>query len=197
MPTRRTPPPTLRVVRPSRVWSLLLLPGGLALGHALGYSGAELIGSTPSINGEHGYLGTLLCLGLPFALAVVGRAVLAGTRSEQSPVRPSTLALAQVSAFAAIEIVEHARAGIGPATCLREASFVLGVLAQLAVAWLVCALIRAANRVAAKAVGRRRRSTDAPMPTSTATADLGIPRLAVAVSSLSRRGPPRASLVAY
>ena len=196
MAMRRTRPPTLRAVRPSRVWSLLLLPGGLAAGHALGYSGAELVGSTPSINGEHGYLGALLCLGLPFALAVVWRAVLAGTRAERSPVRPSTLALAQVASFAAIEIIEHARAGIGPATSMREASFVLGVLAQLAVAWTVCALIRAANRVGAKAAERRRRRVDVSAPRSSAWVGSCVPRFAVAVSSLSRRGPPGTQITA-
>jgi hypothetical protein len=177
------------------MWSLLLLPGGLAVGHALGYAGAELLGSTPSINGEHGYLGALLCLGLPFALAVVGRAIAAGTRAEQSPVRPSTLAVAQVLAFAAIEITEHARAGIGPIACLRELSFVLGVLAQLVVAWLVCALVRAANRVAAKVSERRRHTIHAAATTSSAGSDVCVSRLAVAVSSLSRRGPPEPRLV--
>lgn len=196
MPMGRTRPPTLRAVRPSRVWSLLLLPGGLALGRLLGYWASEVVGSTPSINGEHGYLGVLLCIGLPFALAVLLRSVLAGTRAERPPIRPSTLVLAQVVAYAAIEITEHAWAGIEPASSVREASFVLGVLAQLTVAWIACALIRLANRVGATAGRRRRTSVEVPAPCASLPVGTRIPRFAVAVSSLSRRGPPRAQPIA-
>jgi hypothetical protein len=186
--TTRRPLPSLPV-RPSRLWSLLLLPGGLAAGHALGYAGARLVGSTPSIDGEHSYLGALLCLGIPFSLAVVARAILAGTRTEVAPVRFGILAIAQVLCFAIIEIAEHASVGIDPGTAVRELSFVLGVLAQLAVAWLVCAVVRATTRVAAKA-SRRRPSAAHPAASTLPGSDVCVLRFAVAVSSLSRRGPP-------
>lgn len=181
--------PSLSPVRPSRLWSLLLLPGGLAAGHALGYAGARLVGSTPSISGEHGYLGALLCLGIPFSLAVVARAVVAGTRTERAPIRCSTLAVAQVLCFALIEVAEHASVGIDPTAAVREMSFVLGVLAQLAVAWLVCAVVRAANRVAAK-VARRRTAVPARRSPPVPILDVCVARFSVAMSSLSRRGPP-------
>lgn len=181
------------LVRPSRLWSLLLLPGGLAAGHALGYAGARLVGSTPTISGEHSYLGALLCLGIPFSLAVIARAVVAGTRTERAPIRFSTLAVAQVLCFAVIEVAEHASVGIDPAAAVREMSFVLGVLAQLAVAWLVCAVVRVANRVAAK-VARRRATVPSRRAQPALVADLCVARFSVAMSSLSRRGPPSSFL---
>lgn len=177
------------MVRPSRLWSLLLVPGGLAVGHAVGYGGARLLGVTPSIQGSHGYLEALLCLAIPFSLAVLGRSVLAGARTELAPVRFGLLAAAQVTGFVAIEVLEHASVGIGPSASLREATLLLGVLAQIGVAWLVCAVLRAASRVAARVLGRRpapaRRHEVAPARPVVCT-----PRLPVAVSSLSRRGPP-------
>lgn len=176
-------------MRPSRLWSLLLLPGGLATGHALGYAGARVVGATPSLEGGHGYIEGLFCLAVPFTLAVLGRAVLAGTRTELAPVRFGLLASLQVACFVGVEVAEHASAGIGPSSSLREASLLLGVLAQIGVAWLVCALIRAANRVAARIATRtsdRRRRSPQPilLPVDWVAA------FAVAVSSLSRRGPP-------
>ena len=176
-------------MRPSRLWSLLLLPGGLAAGHALGYAGARLVGSTPSISGEHGYLGALLCLGIPFSLAVLARAVVAGTRTERAPIRFGTLAVAQVICFAVIEVAEHASVGIDPGAAVREMSFVLGVAAQLAVAWFVCAVVRAAHRVAAK-VARRRTAAPARRAQPSLLVDVCVARFSVAMSSLSRRGPP-------
>jgi hypothetical protein len=180
-------------VRPSRLWSLLLLPGGLAAGHALGYAAARLVGSTPSISGEHSYLGSLLCLGVPFSLVVIARAVVAGARTERAPIRCSTLSVAQVLCFAVIEVAEHASVGIDPAAAVREMSFVLGVLAQVAVAWLVCAVVRAANRVAAK-VARRRAAVSTRGNQPPLVMHLCVARFAVAMSSLSRRGPPASAL---
>lgn len=176
-------------VRPSRLWSLLLVPGGLAAGHALGYAAARLVGATPSIDGGHGYIEVLSCLAIPFTLAVVGRSVLAGVRAELAPVRFGLLAVLQVAGFASIEVLEHASVGIGPSTSLREASLLLGVLAQVGVAWLICALLRAANRVAARVLGRRRASLRHE-PVRAVCHEVCVPHLAVAMSSLSRRGPP-------
>ena len=182
--------PTLASVRASRLWSLLLLPGVLVTGRVLGDACAEGLGSARSIDAGHGYLGALGCIGLPLTLAVLARAVVAGMRSEREPVSFAALALPQVLVFATFEVVEHVHAGVGAASTVRELSFLLGLVAQLAVAWMVCAFLRAANRAVRKVVQRRRWVPRVPV-VRTSGALVHVERFAVAVSSLSRRGPPR------
>jgi hypothetical protein len=177
-------------MRSSRLWSLMLVPGGVAAGHALGYSAAELAGSSPAVPGGHGYLDVLFRLAVPFTLVVLARAFLSGARHELPPVRFSRLAALQVALFAVVEIVEHGAAGIGPAQALGELSLVLGIAAQLLVAGALVRLVhwmrRAGELVAAARQAPRRRTAPVLRPSGTAVAVVPV----VAVSSLSRRGPP-------
>lgn len=173
-----------------RLWSLMLLPGGVAAGHALGYSAAAVAGSTPLIDGDHGYLTVMFRLAVPFTLLVLARAFLSGARDELPPVRLPALAAQQAALFVAIEVAEHALSGIGPARTLTEASLLLGVVAQVLVAAGLVALVgwmrRAGELVAA--VGR---TEPGPRPTSLwALRACCVVSPGVVVWSLSRRGPP-------
>jgi hypothetical protein len=107
-------------------------------------------------------------------------------------VRWSTLAAAQTTVFLAVELAEHARAGLSPAATLAEPAVLLGLIAQSAVAAVLVRIVRTSHGAgAAVAAARRRRRGPIgatrrvwrPTPLTVATA-------VVAVSSLSRRGPP-------
>jgi hypothetical protein len=177
-------------MRSSRLWSLMLVPGGVAAGHALGYSAAELAGSSPAVPGGHGYLDVLFRLAVPFTLVVLGRAFLSGARHELPPVRFARLAALQLGLFTAVEVVEHAAAGIGPARSLRELSLVLGAIAQLAVAGALVRLVRWMRRAGELAAAARRSRPHRPAAVPRRAVD-GVVTVPVgAVSSLSRRGPP-------
>lgn len=174
-----------------RRWSLLLAPGGVAAGHVLGYGAAGLVGAAPELEGGHGYLDVLFRLAVPFTLAVLARAFLSGTRAELPPVRWRDLAVLQAGVFAAVEVYEHAAAGIGPDRSLVEPSFWLGLGAQLLVAAGLVALTAWMRRVGEVVAGARRprpwagrRTAIRPLLSLLAGSPV------VAVGSLSRRGPP-------
>lgn len=181
---------SLTGMRSSRLWSLMLVPGGVAAGHALGYGGAALAGSPPAVAGGHGYLDAMFRLAVPFTLVVLARAFLSGARQELPPVRFRRLAVPQLALFTAVELVEHAAAGIGPAQSLRELSLVLGAVAQLLVAAALVRLVRwmrrAGELVAAARQAPSRRAAAVPRRPGGGV----VPVPVVAVSSLSRRGPP-------
>ena len=167
------------------------MPGGVAAGHVLGYGAAGLVGATPSLTGGHGYLDVLLRLGVPFTLAVLARAFLSGARAELPPVRYRHLAALQVGVFAAVEVGEHALAGIGPGRSLVEASFWLGILAQLLVAGGLVVLTAWMRRVGEAVAGgheRARLRTTRPIPRPLRSL-VAVPAI-VPVGTLSRRGPP-------
>jgi hypothetical protein len=189
MGTERDPRATIGQMRQRWLWSLMLLPGGVAAGHVLGYGAAAVAGSAPSVGEHHAYLTWMFRLGVPFTVAVLGRAVVSGARSELPPVRGATLAAQLVGLFAAIEVLEHLHAGIGPSHSLTEASFVLGVAAQALVAVALAGLVRWMRRVGELAAGRRR------PPVRRRGAQVRVLRSSdfvagVVTSSLSRRGPP-------
>jgi hypothetical protein len=175
-------------VRPSRLWSLLLLPGGLATGHVLRHAVAQLLGATPPIEAGSSLMESLVCLAVPLFLVVLGRAILAGTRMEQAPIRVRLLAPLQVLCFAVIEVAEHVTAGSRPSLS-NDMFLVLGLLAQIGAAWLVCAAINAATRAVTRAVAARRAhcrpAVRQELPPTAQSSPFG-----VAMSSLSRRGPP-------
>lgn len=182
------------MTRPLRWWSLLLVPGGFVAGHELGYQAAALLGGTPVTAGGHGYLGTLVLVGVPFVFAAVARGLLAGLRDELPPVRWSTLAGAQAGLFAAVELVEHLRAGYTVAATATEPAVLLGLAFQAAVAALLVLIVRSSRRVAAAvaaaAARRRRRTWQRPGALRPGAAAIAPAAALVAVSSLSRRGPP-------
>lgn len=184
-------------MRSLRWWSLLLVPGGFVAGHELGYQGAAAIGATPVAAGAHGYLSSVVLVGAPFAFAALARTVLAGVRAELPPVRMRTLAAAQVGLFLAVELAEHLQAGLSPARTLAQPAVVLGLAAQVAVAAVLVLILRSSQQAAAAVASARRRAAPQPRsrpPVRPVPARDLVP-LIVAVSSLSRRGPPLSPVV--
>lgn len=176
-------------MRSSRLWSLLLVPAGLVAGHVIGYGAAGALGAMPATTAGHSYLQGLLCLAVPFSLAVLGQAVIAGVRAEVPPVRFASLGGAQVALFLLIEVAGRAAAGVPVLDALIEPSILLGALAQIAVAGALWSAVRAATRVgtrlAAPGGDTAVRVASAWRPTGAVPAARSI-----ALSSISRRGPP-------
>lgn len=179
------------VMRSLRWWSLLLVPGGFVAGHELAYQAASALGATPVTAGGHGYLTALLLIGAPFACAAMARSLVAGLRAELPPVRWSTLAAAQTALFLAVELAEHARAGLSPAATLAEPAVLFGLFAQLAVAAVLVRIVRTSHDAGLAVASRRRRVTPRGAVRRTwHPTPLAMAPTIVAVSSLSRRGPP-------
>jgi hypothetical protein len=163
----------------------------VAAGHVLGYGAAGLLGAAPELEGGHGYLDVLFRLAVPFTLTVLARAFLSGARAELPPVRWRDLAVLQAGVFAAVEVYEHAAAGIGPDRSLVEPSFWLGLGAQLLVAAGLVALTAWLRRVGEVVAGARRpRPWAGRRPAPRRLRSLVPVPLAVGIGSLSRRGPP-------
>lgn len=180
-------------MRLPRVWTLLLIPGGMAAGHVLGYALAGALGASPATSSHHGYVGDLLFVAVPLTAAVLVRGFLSGLRDELPPVRFSLLALAQITLFLSVELIEHSSAGIGAWATLTEPAVLCGLAGQLVVAWLIVLIVRASHRV-----GLIVRAPRPALPRGHARRRWGrsiVPRgsFAVSVWSLSRRGPPLAA----
>ena len=182
----------VRVVSPR---CLLLLPGGLAAGHALGYWATVNTGATPSMFTGHGYLTTLAVLAVPLSVIVLIGAFVSGVRSRRAPVGFVELAAQQSLAYVVIEVLEHQAAGIDPAQSLAEPSLAFGVVAQVlvaAAATLVVRLVRRAGTVVAGGSSRHPRQRRPRSGWRRETPEAFT--FPVATSSLSRRGPPPALL---
>ena len=128
-------------------------------------------------------------------MAVLARAFLAGARAELPPVRLRSLACLQVVLFALIETFEHLHAGIGPVRSLTEASFVLGVAAQVAVAAALVSLVRWMRKAGELVAEARSRPSDRRRVLVRALCSCGVIAPQVVVWSLSRRGPPLSLVV--
>lgn len=183
----------LKSVRLPRVWTLLLIPGGMAAGHVVGYALAGAIGSSPVVGPHHGYVGDLFVVAVPLTVVVLVRAFLSGLRDELPPVRFALLALAQMGLFLSVELIEHGSVGIGALATLTEPAVLCGLAGQLVVAWFIVVVVRASHRVGV--IVRAPRATPS-RTTARQCWDRSIdPRCSVGVSvwSLSRRGPPLAA----
>lgn len=171
---------------------MLLLPGGLAAAHAVGYRAAALAGTGAGPTaGDHGFVGELGLLAIPITLAVLVRAFVAGLRGELPPVRLRSLVAQQVCLYLAVELVEHATAGIHPLAALAEAALLVGVLVHLAVAvgfWLLVWLLQRLGRAVAATASVPDHGPSERRPW-VIVSNLDI-RLPIDVGSVSRRGPP-------
>jgi hypothetical protein len=178
-------------VRRRRLWSILVVPFGLVAGHVLGYRLALLIGSDPAAAGGHGHLTAIWVATVPLSVAVVVRAVIGGLRAELAPVRFVPLAGAQIGAYVAMELVEHAAAGISLAESVRDPSLALGIVAQVAVAWLLWRVVRSVHEIAARFTrDREAMATSSPRVWRPVPLLRGAAR--VTSGSISQRGPPLA-----
>ena len=174
-----------------RLWSLLLFPAGMLVGHQIGYWATAQAGTAPSLTGGHDYLTNLAALAVPFTVAVIARAFVAGRRGEVVPIRALVLVGQQVLLFVGVEILEHALVGIDPMRSMTELSFLLGALAQVAVALLFYAFLRLVSRVGA-AVGASRSERPLAARSSRPRPPRAIARwdLVTGFGSISLRGPP-------
>jgi hypothetical protein len=170
---------------------LLLVPLGFAAGHELGYQAAAALGAPSIVAGGHDYVVAVLLVAAPFALAATARSALAGLRDELPPVTVRTLLGGQAALFAAVELGEHAAAGLSPAQALAQPAVVLGLIAQILVAALLVAVLATSRRAAAVvAAGRRRTVGRRPVRRTWAAGPRAIVPAVVPVTTLSRRGPP-------
>lgn len=179
-------------VRWPRLWTLLLIPGGMAAGHVVGYALAAAMGAAPVVGSHHGYVGDLFFVAVPLTVAVLVRAFLSGLRDELPPVRFSLLALAQMGLFLSVELIEHATVGIGAWATLTEPAVLCGLVGQLLVAWLVVMVVRASYQVGVIVRAPRRTQSRSHTQQRWGRSLVGRGSLGVSVWSLSRRGPPLA-----
>lgn len=179
--------PSLRaVMTPSSRPSLLLLPGGLLVGHGLT---ALALGSMQHTEGwPAGTFEGLVCLSIPLALAALVHAFLAGIRGQVTPIRWAPLAGLQVALFLVIELIEHEAS----TTTTGLLVVVAGVVGQVTAAAVMYLLVRGAESIGRRT---RERSTrvheDENMDRRWATPSRV--RATVRPRSHLRRGPPVAA----
>lgn len=170
----------------------MLVPGGMAAGHMLGYLLATAIGVAPSIASHPGYLDDLFAVAIPLTVMVLVRSFLGGMKSELAPVRFSTLAAAQVALYVSVELAERASGGIGWGS-LIETTLLCGVAAQFAVAWCLTRVVRASHRAGEQLALHRKAPLRRPTRPSWRAISVLPSTLSVPIWSLSRRGPPVAA----
>jgi hypothetical protein len=170
---------------------------GLILGHGLTYLLAYPGASDRQVHllaTGHRWLGpAILSLGAAIPAVLVVAAARAVRTGRAAPRRLLPwLALAQVSAFLAIEVAER---GLDLAGALGDPAVLLGVVVQVAVAaaaWLVFAAVSSVvATVAGRSVGHHRAAARASLPGS-----ITIPRSRATLLVRARRRAPPASLPA-
>ena len=172
---------------PRRPWWLLLVPGGLLLGHLLGSWPGAATGYGVDSGLGAASASSLLCVAAPLTVAAVWRGAVVGFRDRPVSSSFRLLVLSQLTVFVGVEVLEHSIALVRPAAIL---SVLIGAIAQVLAAALLTALVQGAVLV-----GRRARTTRRPVPLRP------ISRLAIPFRSWLRstdvagrvrpRGPPR------
>ena len=181
---------SLSMRRAPHLWSLLLVPAGVAGGHLLTCLWAGAVGADGPAMSGHSYLQGMTCLAVPLGLAALARGVVAGVSSEAPPVRFPFLAAVQVALFVGVELAEQAANGSALTDTVSVQATVLGVVAQVAVAWTLCAAVRAASRAVSRLASQRTSTTATSSKETRWKPRSSRATPCVAVSSLSRRGPP-------
>lgn len=142
--------------------TLMLLPGGLTLGHAFGYLVAGGGHHGPEAVG-HGWFGVLVRLAVPLAVGALAWSFAGGARCvEPADLRWQRLALQQMGLFLVVEVVEHGLAGYGPEHVLHTPTTLWGVVGQVAAAWLVTVAVVAAHAAGRRVVPARRQAPPVP-----------------------------------
>ncbi|MEQ8716719.1 MAG: hypothetical protein RIE08_03845 [Acidimicrobiales bacterium] len=157
----------------------LVLPlagAGAIIGHGLGYGAVTPVG--------HTYMAVVA----PLATLLAGGALAVGAvsslrRSGQHPTLAG-LAVAQVVIYTLIEVTEHTLGALDPGG-LASPAVLLGLAAQLPVAWLLARLFRLAEVVVARLARRRFR---APVCAASPPPVVSLRPIARLVA---RPGPPR------
>ncbi|QYG94343.1 hypothetical protein HC251_24750 (plasmid) [Iamia sp. SCSIO 61187] len=169
---------------------LMVLPGGLVVGHL---AASVLTGHQPAAElGEWGsiLLQALLCVGLPLAGWAGLAAARDGWRGRATATGPLALIVQQVLAFVGLDLIEHALTGTDPWSAAQSGRFWVAVAAHAAAGALAWVVLRLASRLGRTLARLRRGRCEA---WAAVPADLVARAMAaqiVALSSLSRRGPP-------
>jgi hypothetical protein len=155
---------------------LPLAGAGAIIGHGLGYGAVTPVG--------HGYMAVVA----PLATLLAGGALAVGAvsslrRRDHRPT-PAGLAVLQVVVYALIEITEHTVGSLSPGDLVSPA-VLLGLIAQVPVAWLLARLFRLAEVVVARLARRRSRAPQTPLSSSPGGPMRPVARL------VARPGPPR------
>lgn len=159
---------------------LPLAGAGAIIGHGLGYGAVTPVG--------HGYMAVVA----PLATVLAGGALAVGAVSSlrRRGHRPTAagLAVLQVVIYTLIEVTEHTVGSLNPGDLVSSA-VLLGLVAQLPVAWLLARLFRLAEVVVAR-LARRRFRPPAAAPSPPPVVSLR-PVARLVVRPGSPRGPPR------
>jgi hypothetical protein len=168
----------------------MVLPGGLVAGHLV----ASIATGHQPTSGLGGWGSTLLqalmCVGIPLAGWAGLAAVRDGWRGRSTATGPLALIVQQVLAFVGLDLVEHALTGTDPWSAAQSGRFWVTVVAHAAagvLAWVVLRLATRLGRTLAR-LRRGRCETWGAAPARPVAPALAAP--VVALSSLSRRGPP-------
>lgn len=171
-----------------RSWPLLLVPGGVVVGHGAACLVGTLVGGNAPL-WQAGLMGPLLCLSVPLSFAGLTRALVGGFRAERTTRSLRVLAPGQIVLFLCVELLERA----GDSGASRLSWLLVGLAAQLAAAAVLCALSRVAGEVGMKLRERRIAQHPAPrralVPVAVRSSRLS---LILGFESLCRRGPPTA-----
>jgi len=138
----------------------------------------------------HDYFSLLVQLTLLAALTPLVRAVMLARKGEQLPVNSMCVAWLQVGAFTALEVVERLAASGTAVGLLHEPAVWVGLVAQVAVARVLCLGLRWVPRLAALWL------RSAPRPVASAAVSLlqacglGVPVASIALTPRSPRAPP-------
>ena len=186
---RQTTPTLSATMSPSRR-HLLVLPGALVVGHL----GASVATGHAASGGSGAWswavVQVLLCAGLPLAAWAALGATIDGWRGRQATASPVALVAQQVVGFVGIDLLEHAVIGSSPWQALRGGAFWASLLVHVAVALLAWSALRLANHVGT-VLARRARSGSTRLAQATqVVTGRPVPAPIIAISSLSRRGPP-------
>lgn len=157
----------------------LVLPlagAGAIVGHGLGYGAVTPVG--------HGYVAVVGPLLTVLAGAALAVGAVRSLRSRDLRLSAGVLAVAQVIVYALLETTEHT-VGVLDLGDLLSPEVLLGLVAQLPVAWLLFRLFRLAEVVVARLARRRSCSPATPLLSSPGASVRPAGRL------LARPGPPR------
>lgn len=178
------------VVRTRRASAGMVLPGGLLAGHLLGVAVASRIGSTAVFTWGSGPISILACAGVPLAMAAFLVSFERGRRGRPNVASAPLMVVQQVAAFLLVDLIERLLAGLTPGDALRDPWFWWAAAVQVLVAVGLWVVLRTAGALGGRVAARSRRVPGAPSAPSSPAAGAVVPAFAVALSSLSRRGPP-------
>lgn len=173
--------------------SLLVLPAALVGGHLLAAGFGLATGAriwSPDL------VTALICLTAPLAIAAGLCAARDGFRGHTTKVRPGLLVAQQVLAFVLLDALEHTISGGSPLAVVTDRSYWMSLFLHAAVGLVAWLALRSSGRIgrvladrpAPSAMRVARSSPARPTPAT-------VPQTVLALSSLSRRGPPQARLV--